>query len=77
MVVPVMRRRGREQPAGYSIPGGTLVSVAAVALCVWLMLSTSWREVRDVALVTSIGLGLHVVYRLKCGKDATGTGATE
>jgi amino acid transporter len=73
--VPVMRRRGREQPAGYSIPGGTLVSVVAVALCVWLMLSTSWREVRDVALVSSIGLGLYVVYRLKSGEDAAGKGS--
>ncbi len=71
--VPVMRRRGREQPAGFTIPGGTLVAVVAIAMCVWLMLSTSWREVRDVAFVTSIGLGLYAVYRLKSGKNAAGS----
>jgi amino acid transporter len=68
--LPVMRRRGESESAAFSVPGGMPVSALAFMLCVWLLLGSSWREVRDVTLVMAVGLGLYLMYRMMGTKRA-------
>ncbi len=61
--LPVLRVTGRERPARFVVPGGWLVSAAALALCAWLLSSSPWREARDVAIAAAIGLPLYLASR--------------
>lgn len=50
----VLRRR--EGPAPVAIPGGTAISVLAVAACAALIATQAWQSVRDVLIVLAAGL---------------------
>ncbi|MDZ7631128.1 MAG: APC family permease [Gemmatimonadaceae bacterium] len=63
VALPVFRRRATMPPALFTLPGGMLVPVIAVALIVWLLTGTSWAETRDVMIATVVGVILHVVSR--------------
>lgn len=58
IALPILRRRGR---ATFEVPGGIVISMICVALCIWLLVNSGWREMRDVLLAIVIGL---VIYRL-------------
>jgi APA family basic amino acid/polyamine antiporter len=60
-----LRRRGGERPALFQLPGGPAVAAAALALCVWLLASSGWRELRDIGIAALVGLLLYLAYRLK------------
>ncbi len=71
--LPVLRRRGsmaepirakHEVLASFEVPAGRLISVVCVILCFWLLSNSGWREARDVAIATAIGLIIYVVTRL-------------
>jgi amino acid transporter len=59
--VLVLRRRA-DRPAGFTTPGGALVPVAAVVLCLWLVSNSPWREARDVAIAVAVGLAIQFAY---------------
>jgi APA family basic amino acid/polyamine antiporter len=54
--LPILRRRSLGRPAIFQLPGGQLFPTAALALCVWLLLNSGWREVRDVGMAGALGL---------------------
>ena len=51
----VFRRRAGEPP-GFKVPGATIVAVAALGLCVWLLSNTTWNEVRATGIAAIVGL---------------------
>lgn len=55
----VLRKREGAQPASFSVPGGHVVAVAAVALSVWLLLSSTWHEALLVATAAAAGLPIY------------------
>jgi len=57
----VLRRR--EGPAPVAVPGGTVVSVLALAACVALVATQSWQAVRDVLIVVAAGFAIRAVVR--------------
>ena len=61
--LPVLRLTGRERPAQFVVRGGWFVSAAALALCVWLLSNSPWREARDVGIAAAIGLLVFLPYR--------------
>jgi amino acid transporter len=69
--LPVLRRQGSTPPQ-VRIPGGVTLSVIGVALCIWLIAHSGWREARDVGIVSAIGF---VVYFFFKSKSAPGVGA--
>lgn len=61
--LPVLRVRGHEPPAKFVVRGGWVVSAAALALCVWLLSNSPWREARDVAIAAAVGLAIFLASR--------------
>jgi len=57
----VLRRR--EGPAPVAIPGGSVVSVLALAACAALIATQSWQAVRDVVIVVVFGLAIRAAVR--------------
>jgi len=55
----VFRKRSGRQTAGFTMPGGAIVPVAALLLCAWLLGHSSWRDIRDVAIAVAAGLLLY------------------
>ena len=60
----VLRRRKGQPTPEFSVPGGLLVPVAAVALSVWLLSNSTLREARDVGIAAAIGLVLFSATKL-------------
>jgi APA family basic amino acid/polyamine antiporter len=61
--LPMLRKRGNTE-AGFTAPGGVIVTVAAIALCAWLLSSPAARaELRLTAIAAVIGLVLYFVFR--------------
>jgi len=58
VALPLLRRRSR---ATFEVPGGIVISIVCVVLCIWLLVNSGWREMRDVLLAIVIGL---VIYKL-------------
>ncbi|WP_324671246.1 APC family permease [Hymenobacter sp. GOD-10R] len=58
--LPVLRRRQPEHPAPFRVLGGSVVAAVCVGLCLWLLLSSTGTEARDVAVMAIVGLGLYV-----------------
>jgi len=54
--------KGKE--AIFKIPAGTFVSITALLLCVWLLSSSAWGEVRDVSIAIVAGLFFYFIYNL-------------
>jgi basic amino acid/polyamine antiporter, APA family len=55
----VSRRRRNAPPAYFHAPAGSFLSVVAIALCLWLVANSGWREIRDVCIAASLGF---IVY---------------
>lgn len=64
--LPILRRRlPAEAPDSFRVPAGVPVAIVCVGLCVGLLVSSGWREARDVSVAIAIGLitfGLTRIY---------------
>ena len=58
-----LRSREGAPPASFSVPAGRVVAVAAIGLSVWLLLSSTWKEVALVAAVAAAGLPIYLFSR--------------
>jgi amino acid transporter len=70
--LPILRRRDR---APFEVPGGSFISIACVALCVWLLVNSGWREARDVLIAIVIGLVIYALTRFSKDQLTKRTGA--
>lgn len=61
--LPVLRRREDAPPAAFMAPAGVFVSIAALALAVWLLSNSTRVEARDAGIAAVVGLVVYVVYR--------------
>jgi APA family basic amino acid/polyamine antiporter len=61
--LPVLRRRNPGQPAPFHAIGGSAVAMLCVGLCIWLLLSSTGTEARDVAVAAVVGLVLYFLTR--------------
>ena len=64
--LPILRRRSlAETPDSFRAPGGVPIAIFCVLLCLWLLISSEWREARDVVIATAIGLLIFVITRFR------------
>jgi amino acid transporter len=73
VALPILRRRraiadpvrtGNRVSASFELPAGRFISIVCVISCVWLLSHSGWREARDVAIATAIGLIIYLATRL-------------
>ena len=57
--LPVLRRKSGQPPPAFVAPAGNWLSVAALALVLWLLSSSSWNEALLVGVAAAIGLLLY------------------
>jgi amino acid transporter len=69
--VIALRRRADAGPAAFAIPGGIAVPVAALLLCAWLLLHSTWNEAAVVGAVLVLGLVPYAVFRGRWTRQAT------
>src|SRR6185437_8250860 len=63
VALPVLRKRAGSSPASFRAPQGILVSAAVSILIIWLLLNTTWAEVRDTTGALIGGLAIYMLYR--------------
>jgi len=63
VALPVLRRRSDAAPAQFTVPGGTVISIIAVLLSVWLLSNSTYYEARDSAIVLAVGIAIYFLYR--------------
>jgi amino acid transporter len=61
LAVPVLRRT-MPQARGFSVPGGTLVPVAAVLLSLWLLSGITWGQAAAGGVALLLGALLYLVF---------------
>jgi basic amino acid/polyamine antiporter, APA family len=70
--LPVLRRRAGAPAAAFRAPAGLPLSLATLALATWLLMNTSWREVRDTAIAAAIGLVAYTLSRINVETSGAG-----
>jgi basic amino acid/polyamine antiporter, APA family len=63
MSLPALRRRSGIPAARFILPGGLIIPGAALVPIVWLIVSSSWAETRDVTIMTLAGVLLYGIGR--------------
>jgi len=57
--LPVLRRRGNAPAGAFRAPAGVAVAMGVLALALWLLWNTTFRELRDTAIAAAIGLAAY------------------
>jgi APA family basic amino acid/polyamine antiporter len=73
VALPILRRRRKtatpvrtvgKTSRSFVLPGGMLISMVCVILCLCLLANSGWREARDVGIAIVIGLAIYAATRL-------------
>ena len=64
--LPILRRRSlADDPDSFRAPAGVPISIFCVVLCLALLVSSGWREARDVSVAIAIGLVAYATTRIR------------
>ena len=63
IALPTLRRKSDAPPAQFTVPGGTVISVVAVLLSIWLLSNSTFYEARDAAIAIAVGIAIYYLYR--------------
>jgi len=63
IALPTLRYKRDAPPAHFTVPGGTIISVVAVLLSIWLLSNSTFYEARDSAIAIAAGIVIYLVYR--------------
>lgn len=64
LALPTLRRKRNAPPAMMKVAGGSVISVIAVVMSLWLLTNSSAREARDSIIAAAAGLVIYFSYRL-------------
>lgn len=62
--LPSLRYKKGAPPAMFMMPGGIIISVAAVLLSLWLLSNSTLIEARDSAIALGVGIVIYFAYRM-------------
>jgi amino acid transporter len=63
VALPTLRRQRDCPPAQFIVPGGTVISVVAVLLSIWLLSNSTYTEARDAGIAVGVGVAIYFFYR--------------
>ncbi|HQR34051.1 MAG TPA: amino acid permease [Blastocatellia bacterium] len=61
--LPILRRRGDVSPAAFRLPGGLVIAVVSVALCIWMLSTITSQEAIKTSIFLLIGFVIYLAYR--------------
>jgi amino acid transporter len=71
VALPILRRRAKtgapaleDAPKSFEVPGGPVIAVVCVLLCLWLLANSGWVEIRDVSIAVAVGIIVYAATRL-------------
>lgn len=73
--LPVLRKRAGAPSGGFLAPGGTITAVLAIALCGWLISTSTWADIRTTLLAVAAGLGIYAAMKVAGGGATKGASA--
>jgi len=62
--LPILRRRKDAPPALFHLPGGMIISMAALVLAAWLLANSTLREALVALGAGAIGFAIYLLYRV-------------
>jgi APA family basic amino acid/polyamine antiporter len=62
--LPILRRRTDAPPAKFRLPGGMIISLAALILAAWLLANSTLREAVVAVIAGAIGFAIFLLYRV-------------
>jgi amino acid transporter len=63
LTIPILRKKEKELPPLFKLPGGIIISLSAFSLCVWLFFGSSPDELIQVAIASFIGLIIFFAFK--------------
>ena len=66
--LPILRRRKDAPPALFHLPGGMIISMAALVLAAWLLVNSTLREALVALVAAAIGFAIYLLYKAFSGK---------
>ena len=75
--LPTLRRKSNVPEALVKIPGGTIISIAAILLAAWLVSNSTLKEARDAGIAALVGLVIYLAYRYLGRRPANTTKEAE
>jgi basic amino acid/polyamine antiporter, APA family len=67
--LPFLRKKAGAPKALLEVPGGIAIAIAAIALAVWLLSSSTFPEARDTAIAAALGLLIFAVSNAARGRN--------
>jgi len=62
--LPILRRRKDAPPALFHLPGGMIISMAALVLAAWLLVNSTLGEALVALVAGAIGFAIYLLYRV-------------
>ena len=62
--LPILRRRKDAPPALFHLPGGMIISMAALVLAAWLLVNSTLREALVALVAAAIGFAIYLLYKV-------------
>jgi basic amino acid/polyamine antiporter, APA family len=62
--LPILRRRKDAPPALFHLPGGMIISMAALVLAAWLLANSTLREALVALVAGAIGFAIYLLYKV-------------
>jgi APA family basic amino acid/polyamine antiporter len=61
--LPVLRRRAGAPAAMFLLRGGVAIAIAGIAVCVWLLSNSTFREAWHTLIAAAVGLAIYGLHR--------------
>jgi amino acid transporter len=61
--LPILRRKSSEFPELFRLPGGIIISILALILCIWLLFRSSGEELIQLSVIAFAGLVIYFLFK--------------
>ena len=72
--IPILRRRKNVIKGSYKVPGGNLIPILVLGIIIWLLSTITLTELRDMSIITLIGLAVYLFGKRNSSKPKINSG---